>query len=187
MGNAVEVIVMGGSWGGLQASMAILEALPANFSIPIVLVLHRLRNSEGNLQHIFSNRIALDVLEIEEKEKIKGGHVYLAPANYHVLIEKNKTFSLDVSDLVNYSRPSIDVTFMSIADTYKSSVVGILLSGANKDGSAGLKYIAEVGGRAIVQNPVEAEVDTMPRSAIDIIPDCTVLGLKQIKDYLLSL
>ncbi len=187
MGSAVEVVVIGGSWGGLQASLAVLKNLDINFDIPIILVLHRLRNQEGNLQQIFKKRLALDVLEIEEKEVIKGGHVYLAPANYHVLVEKDKTFSLDVSDLVNYSRPSIDVTFVSVAKAYNGKVAGILLSGANKDGSAGLKYIAEAGGKAIVQNPGEAEVDIMPKSAISIIPDCTVLNTAQIKDYLLSL
>jgi two-component system, chemotaxis family, protein-glutamate methylesterase/glutaminase len=187
MGKSVEVVVMGGSWGGMQASLAILKDLPANFSIPIILILHRLRNYDGNLQQIYRNHLVLDALEVEEKEMVKGGYVYLAPANYHVLIEKDKTFSLDVSELVNYSRPSIDVTFMSVADAFEGNVAGILLSGANKDGSAGLKYIVEAGGVAIVQSPAEAEVDIMPNAAISLIPDCTVLSLEQIKDFLLSL
>lgn len=186
-GEAVKLLVIGGSWGGIQATLAILKELPERYSIPIILVLHRHRNFDSDLQHLFDKRLALKVVEVEEKESIMGGYVYLAPANYHVLIEKDQTFSLDVSEHENYSRPSIDVTFASAAEALGARVTGILLSGASKDGSLGLKQIAEKGGIALVQDPGEAEAATMPQSAISLIPACKILKLEKIKEYLLSL
>ncbi len=183
----INLIVIGGSWGGLQASLSILSGLPAGFKIPVILVLHRLKNYESDLAGVYKNKLALNVMEIEEKEKISGNYVYIAPSNYHVLIEKDQTFSLDVSEYENYSRPSIDVTFTSAAEVYGAGTAGILLSGASRDGSKGLKNIKENGGLSIVQDPEEAEVDTMPRSAIDIVPDCSVMNLKSIQEFLLSI
>jgi two-component system, chemotaxis family, protein-glutamate methylesterase/glutaminase len=182
-----RLIVMGGSWGGIQASLQVLQALPATYSIPIVLVLHRLRNHEGSLQELFSKKVALTAVEIEDKEPILPGHLYIAPANYHVLLEKEHIFSLDDSELENYSRPSIDITFSSAADVYGANTVGILLSGASKDGSAGLKAIFEKNGIAIAQNPGEAEVATMPLAAIQTIRGCKIMNVEDIKAYLLSL
>ncbi|RDV13637.1 chemotaxis protein CheB [Pontibacter diazotrophicus] len=187
METSTKLIVMGGSWGGIHASLSILKDLPATYPIPIILVLHRLRTVEGNLQELFVKRLALKAVEIEEKEKLAPGHIYLAPSNYHVLLEKDFTFSLDVSELENYSRPSIDVTFTSAADVFGKNTIGILLSGASKDGSSGLSYIFGKGGMAIVQDPEEAEVNTMPLSAIDIIPDCRIMKLERIQSFLLSL
>lgn len=177
---------MGGSWGGLHASVEILKDLPEDYSIPIILVLHRLRNAESGLQQIFAKRIRLRAQEIEEKESIKGGMLYLAPSNYHVLLEKEFTFSLDSSEPENYSRPSIDVTFESVAQVCGAQTAGILLSGASKDGSKGLKAIALKGGIPIVQHPAEAEVDTMPNAAIEIIPDCCIFTIERIKAFLIS-
>ncbi|MCX2741727.1 chemotaxis protein CheB [Pontibacter anaerobius] len=182
-----KLIVMGGSWGGIQASLSILEGLPPDYSIPIVLVLHRLRNQEGNLQEIFSKKLLLKAVEVEEKEPLLPGHVYLAPANYHVLFEKDHTFSLDDSELENYSRPSIDVSFSSAADVFGKNTMGILLSGASRDGSSGLKYIFEKGGVAVAQDPSEAEVGTMPQAAIESIRGCTIMNVARIKEFLLSL
>ncbi|WP_162427228.1 chemotaxis protein CheB [Pontibacter pudoricolor] len=187
METATKVIVMGGSWGGIQASVTILKALPANYSIPIILVLHRLRNHDGNLQDVFKHKITLKVVEVEDKEMLAPGHVYLAPSNYHVLLEKDHSFSLDDSELENYSRPSIDVTFTSAADVFARNTVGVLLSGASKDGSSGLKHIFEKQGTVIVQDPDEAEIETMPLAAIETIPGCTVMKLDQIQAFLLSL
>ncbi|GAB3821025.1 chemotaxis protein CheB [Pontibacter rugosus] len=181
-----KVVVLGGSWGGIQASITILQSLTASFPYPIILVLHRLRNTESGLQQLFEKKLHLEVREVEEKEPLAPGVVYLAPANYHVLIEKDRTFSLDVSDLENYSRPSIDVTFASAADVFKEQAIGILLSGASKDGSAGLAHLHQKGGVAIVQDPAEAEVSTMPESAIKLIPGCRVMNLESIKKHLLS-
>ncbi|PKV76117.1 chemotaxis protein CheB [Pontibacter ramchanderi] len=182
-----RLIVMGGSWGGIQASMRILQGLPADYSIPIVLVLHRLRNHEGSLQELYSKKLLLQAVEIDDKTPLEKGHVYIAPANYHVLLEKDHTFSLDDSELENYSRPSIDVTFASAADVFGKNTVGILLSGASKDGSSGLKYIFEKKGTAIVQDPDEAEITTMPLAAINSTPGCSILNVERIQAYLLTL
>lgn len=182
-----RLIVIGGSWGGMKTSLAILKALPSDYRIPILLVLHRLRNQEGDLQGIYDRHLSLKVQEVEEKNRVEPCNVYLAPSNYHVLLEKDYTFSLDVSDLENYSRPSIDVTLASAAEVYGKGLVGILLSGASKDGSAGLKYAFEKGGAVLVQDPLEAEMDIMPQSAIDIVPSCTVMQTVGITEYLLSL
>lgn len=187
MKQAVNLVVIGGSWGGLRASLSILSGLPAGFPVPVILVLHRLRNFESDLQGLFRKKLSLQVQEVEEKEKIRPGCVYIAPSNYHVLIEKDQTFSLDVSEYENYSRPSIDVTFKSASEVFGPSTAGILLSGASKDGSQGLKQIKEKGGMAFVQEPKEAEVDTMPLSALNIMPDCRVLTLKKIHEFLFSL
>lgn len=187
MEQPLNLIVMGGSWGGLQASLSVLSSLPAAYPIPIVLVLHRLKNVESDLQGLLRRKLHLQVQEVEEKEEIREGHVYLAPSNYHVLIEKNRTFSLDVSENENYSRPSIDVTFTSAAEVYAAHTAGILLSGASKDGSSGLQHIKDRGGLALVQDPSEAEVDTMPAAAIRQVPDCRIYPLNKIQEFLLSL
>ncbi len=187
MKQPVDLIVIGGSWGGLHASLSILSGLPESFRIPIIVVLHRLKNFESDLQGVYRNKIKLRVQEVEEKEKIREGNVYIAPSNYHVLIERDQTFSLDVSEYENYSRPSIDVTFSSAAEIYGAHTAGVLLSGASRDGSAGLKNIKDEGGLAIVQDPSEAEVDTMPKSAINLVPDCRIFTLTKIKELLVSL
>lgn len=187
MRHQAKLIVIGGSWGGLQASLRILSGLPADYKIPIILVLHRLKNFQSDLPAVYRNKIRLNVQEIEEKEKISGGNVYITPSNYHVLIERDGTFSLDVSEYENYSRPSIDVTFSSVAEIFGPATTGILLSGASRDGSRGLKDIKQKGGLAIVQDPKEAEVDTMPLSAMNMVPDCRVLTLQGIHEHLLTL
>lgn len=183
----VKLIVIGGSWGGIQASLSILQDLPASFPIPVLLVLHRLKNYESDLDGIYARKIKLHVREVNEKEAIKPGFVYIAPANYHVLIERDFTFSLDVSEYENFSRPSIDVSFTSAANVFGKAAMGILLSGASKDGSRGLKRIADKGGIALVQDPAEAEVATMPASAIGTIKNCKVLTVNKIQEYLLAL
>ena len=180
----INLIVIGGSWGGLQASISILSGLPENYPVPIILVLHRLKNFESDLAGLFRKKVSLKVKEVEEKESVKAGCVYIAPPNYHVLIEKDQTFSLDVSEYENFSRPSIDVTFTSVAEIFGAGAAGILLSGASKDGSQGLKVIREKGGIPIVQDPQEAEVETMPASALHLVPESKVLTLKKIQEFL---
>lgn len=183
----IRLIVIGGSWGGIQASIEILKDIPPDYNIPIILILHRLRNSDSGMQHIFAKKIKLETREIEEKEPVKPGILYLAPANYHVLLEHDFTFSLDSSEPENYSRPSIDVTFKDAAKVAGSHTAGIILSGASGDGSKGLQSIAVKGGIPIVQHPDQAEVDTMPRAAIDIVPDCRIFTIENIKAFLKSL
>lgn len=182
-----EAIVIGGSWGGLEAILRLITGLPAHFSLPLVVVLHRGRNFKSELAAVLGHRTKLRVKEIEEKEEIIKGCLYLAPANYHVLIEEDRTFSLDLSLPVHHSRPSIDVTFESAAEVYRNKLIGILLTGANQDGAVGLKVAADQGGLTIVQNPAEAEADVMPQSAIDLYPFHRILRLTEIEAFLQQL
>ena len=161
-----QALVIGGSAGSLDGILQLLPALKSLTSLAVVLVLHR-RTGESLLTHLLSERLAWPVKEAEEKEPIVAGTVYIAPADYHLLIEKDKTFSLDDSEKVHYSRPSIDVTFESAADVYGNTLLAVLLSGANADGTDGLRSVRAAGGYTIVQDPAEAVVAYMPQHAID--------------------
>jgi two-component system, chemotaxis family, protein-glutamate methylesterase/glutaminase len=159
-----EIIVIGGSSGCIPVVTRILDATPVHFTIPIVIIIHRMKNVTSELKTILS--LTKTVIEPEDKEPILEGRIYLAPQNYHLLVEHDRTFSLDSSETVNYSRPSIDVSFTSICEVYRSKTVGILLSGANDDGAAGIDRIIRNGGRGIVQDPADAEFPIMPASAL---------------------
>jgi two-component system, chemotaxis family, protein-glutamate methylesterase/glutaminase len=182
-----EIIVIGGSLGGIEASIQILKNLPSNYPVPIVLVLHRYRDNAGGLVSIFSNALRLKVKEIDEKEEIKNSWVYIAPANYHTLIEKDRVFSLDYSETVNYSRPSIDVTFESASYVYGTKTMGIILTGNNNDGTYGLNKIAQYGGMSIVQDPLEAKASPMPLSALNKVASAKIMKLLEISLLLQSL
>jgi two-component system, chemotaxis family, protein-glutamate methylesterase/glutaminase len=182
-----EIIVIGGSLGGIEASIEILKNLPSNYPVPIVLVLHRLRGNAGGLVNIFSNALNLKVKEVDEKEEIKNSSVYIAPANYHTLIESDRIFSLDYSETVNYSRPSIDVTFESASEVYGTKTLGIILTGNNSDGTSGLYKIAQKGGMVIVQDPAEAKAPTMPFSALTKVASAKTMKLLEISLLLQSL
>lgn len=163
--NRYELLVIGGSAGSLDVLIKLLPALRADLDLAIVIVLHR-NYSESLLSEVLSDRMDRPVADAEEKDPLTPGSVYLAPADYHLLIEKERTFSLDYSEKVNFSRPSIDVTFETAADVYGAACVGLLLSGANADGADGLATIKSKGGLTIVQNPAEAAVRFMPDQAI---------------------
>lgn len=162
-----QCVVIAGSAGALPGVLYILRHLRPNFGIPIVIVLHRSNDRDSTLTALLSRNTALTVKEAEDKEAIEAATVYLAPADYHLLIEKNYSFSLDHSEKVQFSRPSIDVSIQTAADAYRSGLIAILLSGANADGSQGLKYVRHVGGISIAQDPAEAMVPIMPQSAIN--------------------
>jgi two-component system chemotaxis response regulator CheB len=161
-----QLLVIGGSAGSLDAILQLLPALQEVKGLAIVLVVHR-RQGESVLSYLLGDKTTWPVKEAEEKESIMAGTIYIAPADYHLLIEQDKTFSLDYSEKVHYSRPSIDVTFESAADVYGSSLIALLLSGANQDGTEGLKKIKAAGGYIIVQDPAEAAVSYMPQQAIN--------------------
>jgi len=161
-----SLIVMGGSSGSLEAFFVILGMLNKDFNIPIIFVLHRNSDVNESLVGILSIKTNLIVKEADEKELISKGHVYLAPPDYHLLIEKDGSLSLDASAKIKYSRPSIDVTFYSAADAYKEKLTGIILSGASADGAEGIAYIKQHGGIAIVQAPEQALFAFMPQQAI---------------------
>jgi two-component system chemotaxis response regulator CheB len=161
-----SLVVIGGSAGSLQVVLPLLEKLNAGFTIPILLILHRDPQGESRLEEILSFRTHLMVKEVEDKDTVERGHLYLCPADYHVLIEDDGTFSLDYSEKEHFSRPSIDLAFRAAADVYRENLVGILLSGANADGAAGLRYIKERKGTTIVQQPSDAQVRYMPDQAL---------------------
>jgi two-component system chemotaxis response regulator CheB len=185
--NMAKLIIIGGSSGSLQVVIHILGSLPDDYPIPVLLIIHRANSSDSMLTDLLSLKSNLTVREVEEKDKIIPSCVYLAPADYHVLIEKDETFTLDYSEKLNYSRPSIDVSFISAAQVYGKNLIGILLSGANEDGAEGLKKIKEQGGQTIIQHPDDAMVSYMPIKASHKSKIDEVLNTNEIANYLISL
>lgn len=184
MTDRYDVIAIGGSAGSLAVITEILDALPPHINTPVVIVLHRLRNVRSEMSRLLSTKRTIS--EPEDKEPVKEHCIYLAPQNYHLLVEAEKTFMLDYSELVNYSRPSIDMTFSSIADVYGEKALGILLSGANKDGAAGLCQIVAAGGMGIVQDPQTADFEVMPRSALDMCNGVKCLSVTDMIKYIMG-
>jgi two-component system chemotaxis response regulator CheB len=176
---AYEIIVVGTSWGGLSALMQLVGDLPQDFGIPVVAVQHRHRESGHMLATLLQDRTPLGVYEVEDKTPISAGAIFVAPADYHLLVEPG-FFSLSTDEPVSYSRPSIDVTFVSAADTYGARSVGVVLTGANADGSRGLKRIVDRGGLAFIQSPATAESPTMPAAALRCVPNARVLTIHEI-------
>jgi two-component system chemotaxis response regulator CheB len=181
-----EIIVIGTSWGGLSALSVVIAALPSTFALPLVVVQHRSPDTAGFLAELLQTRTGLCVVEVDDKRPLAAGHVYVAPSNYHLLVERG-FFSLNTDAPVRYSRPSIDVTFGSVADEYGRGAIGIVLTGANEDGALGLKRIADRGGHAIVQDPETAEGPTMPRAALRMVPRARVLPLERIASHLVTI
>jgi two-component system, chemotaxis family, protein-glutamate methylesterase/glutaminase len=180
----IEAIVIGGSAGALEALGAILPALSPDVAIPIVIVLHVPPAKTSYLPEVLGARCALPVKEAEDKEPLAAGTVYVAPNNYHLLIEKKRYFSLSVDDPVHYSRPSIDVLFESAADAYGPALAGVLLTGASEDGARGLARIKAAGGETLVQSPLTALARTMPEAALRLAPADHVLPLGEIGSIL---
>jgi two-component system, chemotaxis family, protein-glutamate methylesterase/glutaminase len=181
-----EIVVVGTSWGGLSALSILLSTLPSTFALPIVVVQHRSPDAAGFLAELLQSRTRLCVVEVDDKRPMSPGHVFVAPPNYHLLVERG-FFSLTTDAPVRYSRPSIDVTFGSVADEYGRAAVGIVLTGANEDGALGLKRIADRGGHAIVQDPDTAEGPMMPRAALRMVPRARVLPLERIAGHLVTI
>jgi two-component system chemotaxis response regulator CheB len=182
-----KVVIIGGSAGGLNALLQILPDLHSLNSFALVIVLHRRGTDDLTLEELIKLKTAIQVKAIEDKELLLPGFVYVAPSNYHLLFEKDGTFSLDTSEKVNYSRPSIDVSFESAAEVYGDSLIGILLSGSNSDGTEGLKYIQKAGGIIIVQDPKTADMSFMPNNAINNTTPDYILNLQEILNLLISI
>jgi two-component system chemotaxis response regulator CheB len=182
-----EAIVVGVSSGGMNAMKVMFSLLPKDFNTPIIIVQHIGAHSDSRWIIILNDKSNLPIKEADEKEKIEDGNVYIAPPNYHLLIEKERTFSLTVDERVNYSRPSIDVLFESAADAYADKLIGIILTGSNNDGTNGIKRVIECGGLAIIQNPETAESAYMPKSAIAAVKPDYVLSLEAIAELLIKL
>ena len=183
----IKAVVIGTSFGGMEAIKTILGGLSVDFHIPVICVLHIGNNNINTYMSILNNKTVFSVKEAEEKEKIKSKRVYFAPPNYHLQIEKDLTLSLSTDRKVNYSRPSIDVLFETAAWTYKNELVGVLLTGSNSDGAEGLKTIKDFGGITIVENPETAMAGLMPETAIKKCTPNYILDLKLIPGKLMEL
>jgi two-component system chemotaxis response regulator CheB len=173
----VDLVVIGASWGGLAALRAVLASLPPGFPAPILVVQHR-GDEESALAELLARGCALTVREAEDKDRLAPGTVLIAPHGYHLLVEGDEAI-LSVDDPVRFSRPSIDVLFESAAE-HGDRAVGVVLTGSNADGAAGLAAIRRRGGIAIVQEPESAERPQMPRAAIAAVPDAQVRPLEEI-------
>ena len=160
------LLILGGSAGGFTVLVNMLNALPAKLPFGVLVVIHRNAKYGTRFEEILAGKCGISVKAAQDKEAIRPATAYFAPPGYHLLVEPNHTLSLDASEPVHFCRPSIDVTMQSAADVYGSSTAGILLSGANQDGAAGMHAIHQAYGLCIVQHPHDAEVDTMPAAAI---------------------
>ncbi len=181
---AYKGIIIGGSAGSFQIITKILSSLPTNFKYPVFLCLHRLKHVRSGFIEALEIKSKLPIVEPEDKTIIKKGVVYLAPSNYHMYIDYTQRFSLSTEPAVNYSRPSIDLSFFSASASYREKLVGIILSGANKDGAKGIESVKKLGGLTIVQDPKEAQIKTMPNSAIELIKPDYVLTTDKICKFL---
>jgi two-component system, chemotaxis family, protein-glutamate methylesterase/glutaminase len=176
---AYAIVVVGTSWGGLSAVRELVGALPRAFALPLVVVQHRHPESDHLLGTLLQDSTPLPVCEVEDKAPIVPGGVYLAPADYHLLVEDGH-FSLSMDEPVQYSRPSIDVAFASVADVFGRRAVGVVLTGANADGSRGLRRIVDRGGLGFVQIPTTAESPAMPAAAMKAVPEARVMTIAEI-------
>lgn len=160
--------------------------MPGDYSVPIVVVQHRSRHADNLLASLLQDVTSLRVVDVEDKEPLEAKSVYVAPANYHLMVESGY-LSLTTDPMVRFSRPSIDVTFISAGDSYRAGALGVILTGANDDGSRGLRHIVDRGGKAIVQDPATAESKAMPAAAMQMVPEAEVLPLDEISSRLVSL
>ena len=182
-----QVVVIGGSAGAMTMLVELLPGFPADFPLPIVIAVHlHPRQDNAHIERLAS-QCALSVKEADEKEPIQVGSIYLAPPNYHLLIENDRTFSLSIDERVNYARPSIDVLFETAAQVYGPQTIGVVLTGANNDGARGLRLIKERGGLAIVQDPRTAESAYMPQAALEATPVDHVLSVPEIGNLLVKI
>jgi len=185
--NRPEAIVMGASAGGVSALLCVLGLLPRSLSIPVICVLHLPDDHDSQLAEVFARNLKRPVREARDKEDLEGGIIYVAGPGYHLSVERDRSLSLSQEDRVHYSRPSIDILFDSAADAYGSSLVGVLLTGANEDGARGLARISQLGGLTIVQDPLQAQVPVMPAAALALHRPGHILSLSGIGHLLASL
>jgi two-component system, chemotaxis family, protein-glutamate methylesterase/glutaminase len=179
-----QAVVIGASAGALEALSIILPALPAGYALPVFVVVHLPPDKRSILADLFQAKCRIPVREAEDKEPIRGGTIYFAAPNYHLLVEMDRCVSLSSDEPVLFSRPSIDVLFESAADAYGPALIAVILTGANEDGAQGLKAVAEAGGVTIVQDPANAFASAMPAAAKMACPDARVLSLEEIAGYL---
>ena len=183
---AFELITVGATWGGMRALGSILEALPPGFEIPVVIAQHRAPSADEMLEHVLARSSRLEIVTVTDKEPLTPGRVYVAPADYHLLVEPGH-LALSTEAAVESSRPSVDVLFESAADAYGPRVVGVLLTGLNEDGASGLARIAAAGGFTLAQDPETAERGEMPAAAVARGAVRRVLPLERIGPFLAEL
>ena len=181
-----DLVVVGASWGGLQALTWLLEGLPDDFPTPLVVAQHRSTDSSDVMVRMLQSHSSLAISEATDKDAIEPGHVYIAPPDYHLLVEPG-SLALSTDEFVHHSRPSIDVAFESAADAYADRLVGIILTGANTDGSAGLKRIRDEGGVTVVQDPATAARPEMPSAAMAAVKSAKVMPLRKIAPFLVEI
>ncbi|MCR8557084.1 chemotaxis protein CheB [Mucilaginibacter sp. BJC16-A38] len=182
--HSCEILLFGGSAGSFKLLFNIVKLLPATLNKAVIIVMHRKRNFVSEVEKLFAQNSRMSLHEIDDKDKIKQGTIYIAPANYHVLFEASGNFALDVSDAVWYSKPSIDITFESAAEAYGDKCMAILLSGANQDGAEGLLKLRNAGSLTIVQHPDDAEMPEMPTQALNLNAADYVLRTSEILELL---
>jgi len=181
---AYELVAIGTSVGGLQALIALLGELPSTFPLPIAVAQHRSPDVKSGITEVLQNYTDLIVVEAEDKDEIEAGHVYLAPADYHLLVESDRTLALSTEGPVHYARPSIDVLFESAAEAYRQALVGVVLTGASADGARGARRIKECGGWLIVQEPATAESRVLPDAALAVAQADEVVTLDRLPQTL---
>lgn len=186
MGEPPKAIVIGASAGAVQALSQILPRLPASYPLPVIVVVH-VPAAPSGLVTLFRSKCDVSVREPEDKEPILPGAVYFAPPGYHLLVEHDGSFALSTDEPVLFSRPSIDILFESAADSYRNALVGVILTGANEDGAAGVAAIGEAGGTVLVQDPDSAFATAMPSAALARCPSAQSFPLEKIADYLVRL
>ncbi|ANC80628.1 MULTISPECIES: chemotaxis protein CheB [Pseudomonas] len=185
--SGVRAVVIGASAGGVAALFQVLGTLPSAFAIPVLCVLHLPDDRHSQLAGVLQRRLHRPVCEARDKERISGGQIYVAGPGYHLSVERDLTLSLSQEEPVHFSRPAIDFLFISAADAYGDSLLGVLLTGANEDGARGLAYIKNNGGRTIVQDPRDAQVALMPEAALALHQPDHILTLSGIGQLLATL
>ncbi|MES2151517.1 MAG: chemotaxis protein CheB [Pseudomonadota bacterium] len=185
--RSFAAVVIGVSTGGVEALKRLLPALPADFALPILVVIHISANSGDALARLLDAHTRIRVKEADEGERIEAGVAYLAPPDYHLLVEPDGRLALAADALVNFARPSVDVLFESAARRYGRELVAVVLTGAGADGAAGLACVARMGGYTVVQDPRDALMDAMPSAALAQCRPDRVLALAGLAELLIAL
>lgn len=185
--RSIDAVAIGASAGGLEALLVVLPALPAALHVAVFVVLHQPRDRPSPLAAVLQPRCRLPLCEAVDKTPVRAGTVYLAPPDYHLLVDSGPQLALSADGPVHYSRPSIDVLLESAADVYGERLLGVILSGANQDGASGLRAVHEAGGTTVVQDPATAEAPVMPRAALGASPVDFVLAPEEIAALLANL
>lgn len=175
-----KMLVIGLSAGGMPLVKQLLTALPSDYSLPIALVAHLPQDFQSNFDKVLDCSTNLPVSIVHDKDPIQSGHIYIAPAGYHLLIEHNHRFALSADKAVKAVRPSIDVLFSSAAEVFESDLIAVILSGANSDGADGMAIVKQLGGLCIVLNPADTEFNTMPNAVIKAVDVDYIVSIEEM-------